>query len=195
MATRRGPQSEDVQDLAAKMNALRAAREQKILKGAVDETNVAITEQETRRTTLRRAQTEGRNVERDAARTAQNEARAMDLDTAAIQRNAAARERLSQIERRQAVDQARALRGARDPMFPQAAGLADETGWVTQYRLRQRLQGVGSRRAGDLQAAVGAGYLPGNTGATRPFSRVQAATLAVEEAQQMHRHGAAHVSR
>jgi hypothetical protein len=183
MATRRGPQSEDVQDLAAKMNALRAAREQKILKGAVDETNVAITEQETRRTTLRRAQTEGRNVERDAARTAQNEARAMDLDTAAIQRNAAARERLSQIERRQAVDQARALRGARDPMFPQAAGLADETGWVTQYRLRQRLQGVGSRRAGDLQAAVGAGYLPGNTGATRPFSRVQAATLAVEEAE------------
>jgi hypothetical protein len=81
------------------------------------------------------------------------------------------------------VDQARALRGARDPMFPQAAGLADESGWVTQYRLRQRLQGVGSRRAGDLQAAVGAGYLPGNTGATRPFSRVQAATLAVEEAE------------
>lgn len=116
----------------------------------------------------------------EQARTADQLARANEREAAAADMDAAAVRRLAEARRR-AQGVGRAFSGARDPLFSQAAGLADPTTGVSQYQLRRQL-GVGQGRAQALQQAIGLGIQPGNTGATRPQTRLTAAQQGVAEA-------------
>lgn len=190
---RYGSGKEDFEAEAAALRARRLAREQLVAKEAAFQESLRVTaglESEAEIATAARTQArrEGIDVARRESGVADQTVSKVNVDTAAVERNTAARRanaRARAEEARRAVPVASAVAGARDPAFAQAYRLA-EGGNVTQYRIRQQLEGVGSRRAAALQAAVQSGRFRPSEGGTlsdRPFSRQTAATLAVERSE------------
>jgi TP901 family phage tail tape measure protein len=123
--------------------------------------------------TKRRAQ--ANRLRREQAELAEREARVAGqaapktrVETDEIERNTRARQRATAAAR----DHAKALQGARDPLFGRAYQVAGgQTGLrpdqVSQYALRRQLQ-IGSARAARLQEALAAGITP-STGYDRPI--------------------------
>jgi TP901 family phage tail tape measure protein len=135
---------------------------EKTLRGERGKTTEATKREVAERERLLRLQQEQADVQQRLERTAGTEAERMARTTAEIEANTVARER----NVRAALNQARALRGAQDPLFGRAFGLGSEGLPPTQYAMRQQL-GVGQGRAQRLQEAVRAGYAPAPTAGGR----------------------------
>lgn len=186
---------EDFEKEAARLRSLSAGIDELNAKEAVLQDSLQATgaaeDATAEKTRLRaRAQREAIEVGKRAERVEGVEApAAVNRDTEAIERNRRARERASKERaaqareaRLQSIGTSRIVSGARDPAFSDAARLAGDPTQVTQYRIRQALEGVGSRRARDIQAALQAGFRPseGGTQALGPVTRLQAALAGVE---------------
>lgn len=191
MANRYGSGREDFEAEAAALKRRRLARQELAAKEEAYQRSLAATEglesQTARANAVRnRARREGLEVAKREQQVADKSVRNVNLDTAAIERNTAARRRNAAAREQQARRAAPglAVQGARDPAFAAAHALA-ENGNVTQYRIRQQLEGVGSRRATALQAAVQAGFRPSAGGAlaNQPLTRSGAAELALDRAK------------
>lgn len=177
------------------MRAQAKAREELIAKERARQEQITSTSaaesEATRKTELnRRARQEQAEVAARQARVAGVEARNTVVDTAAIEANTRAREANVRAQRAQQTAAQRARQiplaptGARDPAFAEAFALGGPN--VTQYRIRQQLEGVGSRRATAIQAAAAQGFRPAATTgaeASRPLTRARAAEVALERAE------------
>lgn len=175
---------EDFRQEAAKARQYTKAMDELIAKERAYAQELGIAqEQESKASSQRqvrqRIQREGREVAEREERVAGRTARVYAEDTKAIERNVQARERLARVQRQQAQDFSRALRGGRDPLFGRASAFGDPS----QYRLRREL-GIGQGRAANLQSAVRAGLRPEEAGraALGPATRAQAAAEAVARA-------------
>ncbi len=193
---RYGSGKEDFDDEAAKIRARRLAREAMIAKEEQYQRSVAVTsglesDVERKRVAQNLARREAADVAKREASVAGRSVGNINLDTAAIQRNTEARKRNAALRREEEKlrrsPPALAVAGARDPAFAAAHRLAQQQGGdISQYQIRQQLEGVGSRRAAALQAAVARGFKP--TGrpepAFAPLTRSQAADLELQRSKQ-----------
>lgn len=184
MAPRYGGDTRGYEALNAKLKEANALADAMAAKEAViaDRSQKVITQEEQKAkrvedTTARRR--EARDAARRQAEIEGVVARDIDLTTAAVQRNTAAVRENIAARRQLAVDFNRALRGARDPLFGPASNLE---GYASQHRLRQQY-GIGGTRATTLQHALQSPLQAGSAGGDRPYTRLRAAQLAVEQSE------------
>ncbi len=191
---RYGSGKEDFDAEAAALRKRRIERQALIAKEEAYQRSLAITSglestEAARRKGLANARKEQAQVVAREGAVAGKTARDVNVDTEAIRRNTEARRRNAAVRAQQAKlapPVSLALSGARDPAFAAAHRLAQaQGGTVSQYRLRQQLEGVGSRRATALQAAVQGGFRPQTepTTAFAPLTRAHAADLELQRAK------------
>ncbi len=190
---RYGSGKEDFDAEAAALRKRRLERQALVAKEEAYQRALAVTsglessEAAKRQSLLSARKEQAQVVQREGA-VAGRSARDVNVDTEAIRRNTEARRRNAAVRAEQAKlgRTGLAVTGARDPAFPAAHRLAQEQGGtVTQYRIRQQLEGVGSRRASALQAAVEGGFRPQTAPAPAfaPLTRSHAAELELQRAK------------